>query len=248
MKKLADSKVIVFDQGNTLVFDPFILILDHIKSEVSEILKKFSKNITAKDIRSNWVLANSKIDYPFISHFAQEEPIIIKMLDLLKIDPLTQSRIAPKILYLYRKNLPKFTQKTSDKEKLHKVLSYLQSKQKRLGIFSNDREFDLQANLQLLEIKNYFEYIRSSEDLKVEKPDQRVFEDIQTHFREKPEDIIYIGDDPIRDVQAAKEYGMKAIWLKLDNKYNEKWRDYSKKPACQPDAVISDIKELLHII
>ncbi len=248
MKKLADSKAIVFDQGNTLVFDPFTLIVDHIKSEIAEILRKFNKNITAKDIRSSWILANSKVDYPYITHFAQEEPIIIKMLEFLKIDPLTQSRIAPRILYIYRKNLPRFTQQTSDKKKLHQVLSYLQSKQKRLGVFSNDREFDLQANLQLLEIKDYFEYIRSSEDLKIEKPDQRVFEDIQNHFRERAEDIIYIGDDPIRDVQAAKEYGMEAIWLKLDEKYNEIWRDYSKKSAYQPDAIISDLKELMQII
>lgn len=63
------------------------------------------------------------------------------------------------------------------------------------------------------------------------------------------ETVAYVGDEPIKDIEAAKKQGLKAIQYEVNvDEYNETWRDYQRKSKYTPDAVISSFSELLDII
>jgi len=245
-------KVILFDQGNTLVMDPFQDIVEKIKNNVSKVIFKLSKIEFEPDlIKKNWEKSNNEINYPHISHFFQEEPIILDFLENLKIPVIYHGVIVPKILFLYRKEIKKTLLKNNDVDKLHNVLNYLISKGLRLGVFSNDRKIDLFANLEILGIDKYFEYIKSSEELGIEKPNNKIFEDIKSFFYPiKLNEMAYVGDDPEKDIAWAKLNGLMSIWLKLPKKYAvAKWRNYqfNFNNFNKPDFVINDLIQLKNI-
>ncbi len=65
------------------------------------------------------------------------------------------------------------------------------------------------------------------------------------------DDIVYVGDDPEKDIRPSKELGMKSIFLKHPESLSVPgWRNYKVKLAKKhkPDFVIKDLKELLNII
>jgi FMN phosphatase YigB (HAD superfamily) len=69
------------------------------------------------------------------------------------------------------------------------------------------------------------------------------------HFQLPSNLVTYVGDDPARDVDAAKNQGLNAILYSVDrDRYSEPWRDYHVAMKNPPDAVIEDLVELLDII
>ena len=45
---------------------------------------------------------------------------------------------------------------------------------------------------------------------------------MMTRWRLNPADIVYVGDNPVKDFQAPQQLGMKGIWFRnADGLYNE---------------------------
>ena len=52
------------------------------------------------------------------------------------------------------------------------------------------------------------------------KPDARIFRDaLQSTGLANPERAIFVGDNPVADIDGAKRFGMMAAWLHMDRKY-----------------------------
>ena len=52
------------------------------------------------------------------------------------------------------------------------------------------------------------------------KPDPRIFRAaLDAASLGNPENVIFIGDNPVADIDGAKRFGMKAAWLHMDRKY-----------------------------
>jgi putative hydrolase of the HAD superfamily len=63
-----------------------------------------------------------------------------------------------------------------------------------------------------------FEFSWSAAQAGKEKPHPKIFNDIMEKTGMKPHNIIHIGDDPISDIQGARNAGIRSIWLNRDNK------------------------------
>ncbi len=50
----------------------------------------------------------------------------------------------------------------------------------------------------------------------MKKPDHEIFLRCLSDLDTKPSDGLFIGDNPIDDVMAAKSLGLKAIWMRND--------------------------------
>jgi HAD superfamily hydrolase (TIGR01549 family) len=100
----------------------------------------------------------------------------------------------------------------------------------RLGALSNGN-----ADIHRIGLSHLFEFAFSAEDVGAPKPDLALFQRALTHTGVEPHNMVYVGDDPILDVDAAKEAGLKTIWL-----------DHGKKPQgrSQPDVTIKHIRDL----
>jgi putative hydrolase of the HAD superfamily len=111
---------------------------------------------------------------------------------------------------------------------------------------------DVETAMKLYGISEYFRFILSSEEIGAEKPNPLVFGTIIQRIEELPENIVYVGDDPVRDIVGAKKLGMKGILYLPPKNYRKSvpWRKYDIEipKEFEPDATIRDLQELKRLI
>tara|TARA_Y100000588_G_scaffold292680_1_gene312134 strand:+ start:11598 stop:12314 length:717 start_codon:yes stop_codon:yes gene_type:complete len=106
-----------------------------------------------------------------------------------------------------------------------------------LGIVSNvwGPAHVFEENLARHGILDCFRIRTWSSDHRCVKPSHRLFEHALRQFDAPRDRIVYVGDDPGRDVPPAKNLGMGAVWI--DHGTGE-------RPPMAPDLVIHDLSEL----
>lgn len=99
-----------------------------------------------------------------------------------------------------------------------------------LGALSNGN-----ADIERIGLGKVFSFAYSAEQVGAPKPEPALFERAIAHVNIDPREMIYVGDDPALDVDAANRLGIKTIWL-----------DHGTKPQgeSEPNVTISDIKDL----
>ncbi len=116
------------------------------------------------------------------------------------------------------------------------------SQKYELGIIANQLD-GLKERLQAFDLLQYFKYIISSWDLKVMKPDIRIFEYALDEANCKPQEACMIGDRLDNDILPAKSLGMKSVWIKQG--FGALQKPLSKSE--EPDYTINNLTELLKI-
>ncbi|MFV9616800.1 MAG: HAD family hydrolase, partial [Gammaproteobacteria bacterium] len=69
------------------------------------------------------------------------------------------------------------------------------------------------------------------------KSEPDIYRQVQKLANIEARQMVHIGDHPLQDISGAKSAGVFAVWL---NRQNRPWRLVD----CQPDAVISSLREL----
>ena len=107
----------------------------------------------------------------------------------------------------------------------------------KLGIISNDvKEWSL-ALLEKFDIKNIFDLILVSGEIKVRKPDKSIFSKFIDMSNSNPENCVFI-DDRFENLRAAKEFGMNCLrFIKKETKI----------PFCS-EFEISNFTELIQVL
>ena len=90
----------------------------------------------------------------------------------------------------------------------------------KLAIISNDSGRWSKYLREKFDINKYFDVISISGDLKIQKPDERIFLLTTTKLGVNAEDCIYV-DDRTGNLKAAKKVGMKPILLNSRNESYE---------------------------
>lgn len=85
------------------------------------------------------------------------------------------------------------------------LLDYLKKNGYILGVLS---DFPLLNKLKTLKIENYFDYKLSAEDIGFLKPHKNAFQYILDKTNLKSEEVLYIGDDKVKDKDGASLFGM----------------------------------------
>jgi putative hydrolase of the HAD superfamily len=105
----------------------------------------------------------------------------------------------------------------------------------QLGAITNGN-----ADIYRLGLNECFSFAFSAEQVGAPKPAPDLFHAALLHTGCEPEQMVYVGDDPIKDVDAANEVGLHTIWMS------------SKSGAVlgesKPDETINDIRELPYAI
>ena len=126
-------------------------------------------------------------------------------------------------------------------EEAPQVLKAL-SKKYELGVIANQLD-GLKERLESFGILQYFKYIISSWDVKVMKPDIRIFEYALKTANCQPQEAVMIGDRIDNDTAPAQSLGMKAVWIKQGfGKLQTELAD-----ANPPDYEVDNLTELLLI-
>ena len=105
-------------------------------------------------------------------------------------------------------------------------------KQYRLMAITNGN-----ANLELTELKDVFEFCLHGENFNEPKPHGEIFAAALLKAGVKNENCLHVGDHPTHDMAGAFDAGLKTCWLKDGSR---QWDQ-----TFQPDLTISHIRELL---
>jgi len=239
---------VVFDWGNTLCLNPFYRTVSNNMDVFLKLLNDKNYPIDAEKLMDSWLSANNlKVTHG--TRFLQEEKFVRQALKNMGVKTPDIRKIMLEMIGIYRKSVENTIRNDARNQEVKTVLENLRSKGKKMAIFSNGREGNVRTWLEWAGIpEDYFVFILSSEEIDIEKPDLRVFGLIADRIGEPVDKCVYVGDDPINDIEPAVGYGMKTILYALpwDVKGTSKHIDYDH--PCSPDIRINSLSELKDII
>jgi len=100
------------------------------------------------------------------------------------------------------------------------------------------------AGVRKLGFSLYFNSILVSDDVGWRKPHPKIFEEALKRLDKNVDQAVFVGDNPIEDIQGAKGIGMKAIFIPSQFFTIE---DAGKTPQ-PPDLIINSLCELLKVL
>ena len=126
-------------------------------------------------------------------------------------------------------------------EGIHRCLSGLRSRGLRLGVVSNHNCIGetLRSALSQLEIDDPFEFVVSSADYGIGKPNPLIFEAAVARLGVESSATWFVGDNLVNDIAGANKAGLFSVW------YNPQ---RNESGHIEPDATIGNWAELEELI
>jgi len=93
------------------------------------------------------------------------------------------------------------------------------------------------ADLKRIGLADFFVLSLNARQIGVGKPHPRCFESLARGLRLEPHDIVYVGDDPLLDVEAARAAGLSTAWV---NRFAQQWPD----TIAPQDIAVTDCTQL----
>lgn len=93
------------------------------------------------------------------------------------------------------------------------MLKELRNRGLKLGLITNGKSEIQRSKINLLGIENLFDEIIISGELGVGKPDLKPFEVMSQRLDIKPQNMIYVGDFPVNDIEASRKAGYIPVWV-----------------------------------
>lgn len=255
-----NMNLIIFDLGGTLIDDPFEEVLHMLYAECLEGCHYWSlgkDDLT--DFFSYWREENLKTDYPFASHFLQEETWTIRGLMHLNrargVPPAAEIPVLSlTILKRYRELARVQISAQPQLPLLREIFTWLKRVGAFVGVASNDREFATKTMLIWAGLAEFPDWVFTSEGLskkypKAEKPApeffRAIFDEIKRPLSEW-DHVVYVGDSEKKDILPALSLGLCTVWyLNKRTLQNTLWIDSTAESVA--DYQCSDRKQLLSI-
>ena len=124
--------------------------------------------------------------------------------------------------------------------RVNEYLVYLNEQQVPWGIVTNGSRSQ-HRKCRAAGLDELAPFIIVSEEAGYAKPDTRIFRDalVATGLT-RPEQVMFVGDNPVADIDGAKRFGMKAAWVRRGREYPVGLR--------APDYVIDFVTEVQEIV
>ena len=116
---------------------------------------------------------------------------------------------------------------------VHPVLDSLRRKV-ALGSVSNGV-----ADLGAIGMNHYFDVSIAAHQFGSAKPDPAIFRHACEALRVEPAEAVYVGDDPLLDVEGAQKAGLRGVWLRRQDLPLRTMPEH-----VQPDAVCASLHDL----
>ena len=223
--KIKKIKLIAFDLDNTL-YDESL----YFKYGINSISLKLKKELGLDPNKSEkklWKILNENG-----KHYHHLFDDFLKEVNLEKNDYL------PKLL----KTFTDVNQKLILFSGVADLLKKLKEKY-RIAIITNGRQEIQKNKINLLNIKQFFDFIIYSSELKEDKPSKFPFQYLLDQANIKSENMIYVGDNPLTDFKGAKQLGI--FTIRIPNKEFDRTHFNEKNDA---DLKINKLNELIKIL
>ena len=219
---MKNIKVIIFDAYGTL-FD-VNSAAEKCKLKIGEKWKNFSNYWRTTQLEYTWLRSLMKRHKDF---WQITEDSLDKSMLTFKIDKSMRNEL----LNLY-KELSTFPEVKS-------VLEELKKKSIKLAILSNGTPSLLSNLVKNSNLENLFDDVFSIEEVKIYKPDPKVYDIPINKYKVQKEEITFLSANTW-DVSGGGNYGYNAIWVNRSNNVFDKL-DYT------PKYEVKNLKELLDL-
>ena len=108
-----------------------------------------------------------------------------------------------------------------------------------VAVISDAQWIFAQPEMEMFGLTRFIRFSILSSQVGFKKPDVRLFEMAMKRLSVQPEESVYIGDNPSKDLVGAKKSGMKFILFRPEGK---SYSDF------QPDGFFNDYSELIQIL
>ncbi len=224
---LSKVKAILFDFGGTLDNDGLPW-----KDHFYPIYQKHGCRWTMAEFEKHFRAADDFLNKKKLSREKYREMLQKQVHLVLESAGVSDSNLQMKIALDFEKSSFKTLRR-------NKVLLAQLAKRYKLGIVSNFYG-NLPALCREIRYSPLFGAIIDSAREGVEKPDPRIFKVALRKLKIMPEEAVFVGDNPFRDIAPAKMLGIQRIWI---NTLNVK-----RKPLHKDDVVIQSLTELKEIL
>ena len=101
-------------------------------------------------------------------------------------------------------------------DNVHEMLTKLKKAGKKLYIVSNAQSCFTKPEMAKLGLRKYFSGVVYSSDYKCAKPDAALFNALIDKHKLDKKQCIYIGNDPVTDVEGARNAKIDCLWIKTN--------------------------------
>lgn len=120
--------------------------------------------------------------------------------------------IVSNLVQIYREHLPNINLYSDARTAIKKIHN-----KKNLGIITDGHVNTQKNKIRVLDIEKYFNYIIINDIRKDSKLEQRPFEKMLLKLNSKPNESIYVGDNPLRDFIVSKKMGIHTVRIQRKN-------------------------------
>ena len=252
---------VCFDVGGTLIDDPFQDVIKIFREECRGGFHGLPKDQDDLDaFFAYWRKDNAEFDFPFASHFIQEEVWLIRALMQLNLRNKSLACeaipiVAPRLLKRYRELAREHIAQQPQLPLLQDTLGWLRDRPVETVAASNDREFATSAMLSWSGLLPHFDHVFTSEGLsrnylRAEKPAPEFFNAVLSELGPLSTNLataVYVGDSEARDILPPRALGFTTV--RYFNAFARKdltWLDSSETTVA--DYAYSSFDELRKIM
>ncbi|MFA5406309.1 MAG: HAD-IA family hydrolase [Candidatus Nanoarchaeia archaeon] len=223
-------KALLFDLDNTLL-DFVKMKITCSKASVKAMIKAGLK-MTEKDAYTKLMSIYAKTSY--------EDPVIFENF-LKEFNKKIDYKILSAAIVAYRRVVNDLL---IPYEGVTETLKILKRKGLILGIVTDAPRLKAWIRLTTAGLSNYFNLIITLGDSKRRKPHKIPFQKALRELKLKPEEVLFIGDNPEKDIAGANKIGMKTVLAKYGSFIKSKSINKDEKPTY----IINKFNELLRLI
>lgn len=119
-----------------------------------------------------------------------------------------------------------------------KMLATLRAQGYQVGLLTNGKSYIQRNKIKLIGLEHSFDKILAGEEMGIQKPAVHPFEEMARCLGCDPQQMVYVGDNPRNDIDAARRAGCIPIWVKTTGK------DWDYPEYEKPYFEINDVLEL----
>ena len=220
---MSKVKAVIFDAYGTL-FD-VNSAAEKCKNQIGDKWEGFANYWRTTQLEYTWLRSLMKRHKDF---WKVTEDSLDKSMKVFNINP----NMREELLSLYKK--------LSTFPEVNDTLKQLKNKNLKLAILSNGSPDLLNELVNSNNLTEIFDDLFSIEEVKIYKPDNKVYEIPINKYKIKPEEIFFLSSNTW-DVSGGGNYGYQSIWV---NRNNNIFDNLDYKPKYE----IKNLKQLLDII
>lgn len=129
-------------------------------------------------------------------------------------------------------------------EGVFEVLETMRKDGYRIAMIANGDSAGARNIINSTGLQDYFDAIIISEEIGIEKPDKRVFQVALDKLGVEAENAVMVGNRIDADIVGANRVGMKSVWFRWNDRYEEIIGSKDEKP----NFIIKSLAELPGIL